>query len=83
MNIDHLAYYEIKLTEESLSYYISKNKYYNINKDSTHYHPKMCGLGCFWNKYFMHTKAAFIWSKHSKNSNTVKYYYNLKYPFSV
>ncbi len=26
----------------------------------------------------MLTKAAFIWSKYNKNSNIVKYYYNLK-----
>ncbi len=60
MNIDHFAYYEIKRIEESLSYYISKNKYYNINKYYMHYHPKMWGLGCFWKMYFMHTKAAFM-----------------------
>ncbi len=27
----------------------------------------------------MLTKAAFIWQKHSKNNNIVKYYYNLKF----
>ncbi len=30
---------------------------------------------------FILTKAAFIWSKYSKNSNFVKYYYNFKITF--
>ncbi len=54
MNIDHFAYYEIKLIEESLSYYISKNTQYNINKHYMHYHPK--GFGMFLKE----VKAAFI-----------------------
>ncbi len=29
------------------------------------------------------TKHAFIWSKYSKNSTIVKYFYNLKYLFSM
>ncbi len=33
----------------------------------------------YWEKYFMFIKAAFIWLKiETKNSNIVKYYYNLK-----
>ncbi len=36
-------------------------------------------------KSLMFTKVAFIWSiqKYSKNSNIVKYYYNLKELFSI
>ncbi len=31
----------------------------------------------------MLTKVALIWSKNSKSSNIVKYYYNLKYLLSI
>ncbi len=31
----------------------------------------------------MLTKAAFVWSKYSKNNNIVKYYCNLKKNFSI